>query len=1771
MTEDRNAKVVIEADTSKYTKGVKTATEDTNKLTKSLGALNEKLDGILKRTGKKLVLFGAADLAALTAASTVAATLQKQMSGIEATAKTIGPSLDADKIRQDVRALSREFPIARGEIAQLETAITRMGLTTTRQVTGMTRNFVELSGATGESAAALGQLQTEFSRQMGTLGSPRTMSNMDDSLTTLSAKSGVSASSIVGFAQNLAPAARMAGISQQDVMGISTVANRAGADGTYAANVFSSIINDITQMKQTGSPDIKRYAQAIGVGNDQISEMQPLEIIDRLLKQVSSSGKAGVTTMTNLGFEGLRTQKALQAVAAQGGFSEWTKVSRDAFGSGSTKTASEEAYSGFFDSMIMLKNNVTDVAQVFGELLLPPMTKLAEAAGMLLKAFQPIIEIATRLASFATSAAGLGLLGAGTALRMYAGAGTPALIKRAVSSTPVQSMYQGLMHGRYEAAGGTYANDVTRSMAGNGPYQYGRANQWLYGRANALGGHMPMPLPGEQQASVFRRPFNNVVGGIGGVIRGAWGLQGAAEFYDKSTAAGGGERIGPMEGRGRGFWRSFGAAAAHGGKREIFGAVPTEKSLPDGYAPAQSIKAGQAGLPLQEQIKIKVNEMLGYMRAGIDKTVGSLSKFSAALNSAAAATKKGQYSGWTTTGPDGKPVAEETKKKPKSEVYLGDEAARMAAANDAEIATKKEAIAAEKARIKELRASTPAMKYLANEAKLTAKSIASLGRAGFHAARAQMGTALGSAAHGMVAGGKDLAGMIGLTNPYVAAAAVAGLGAWSAYSGTQEEDKAKQGFRDSLMDSSNMLSVYNDSLGKATEALLGFSSTVTLKTPTSVVQAMQSGQAKNIANAASDKFTDARWKYMSEETAKTYLSGLQAMDPEAATQVAADIYRRFDDQTAEGLISGYLGGVDGKTNRVTPSSDYSGYGASLDNINSRYDMENVGSKDILLSSGILNSTALGNGFFAGAMGENSPIAQMSQQAIAQYRSNVDYAINWKQSKENPEDKERFAASVAATEKTKLGASALKGVKAYDQDSQAFAEQIVTGLATEMGLDKDKTQEVLDTLQVRKNTYSAWTQADLEMLVWNTLTNKSEEGKKFFSYGAASEYAGDSTDRKYSMTTEQTVNTMQDLGKQFGEFGKSYAKNDTIQKSLNTSGDPALIARSIEQLKQTAMKQADGDTNKALMLLAALKNNSSGDMVAQIQAAADSLQAKQDTLMAPTNRAVQLKDQLGKTRTLNQGLQGDDQESIDAMKNQISLNEQTIVQMGQQVRDYHRQMAREENDYQRQRAYTIKDYNRQVRQSNKDFERQERYSRKDFYRSLARQDKDYYLSLERSAVDAAATVMDPFSRVNAQATASPESMIANLAEQNKFLAEQRQDLDKLKKMGLSQDAIDIMGLTDPSKGQQVDRFADTATKQQIAKINSQMKGRVNDTKALLQSDDNKQFREMEEDRKRNINRSVSDFERGAKRSGDAFIRAMNRADRAQQRQLDRQDKERDIMLRRAEKDLYGWLEDTKKGVGEWAKYIGEHIKGPLGDSISSTIDKLVKMDRISRRAIDNLDNISGAIPSVLGDVSADGTKAPAHPRRKGMSRGGYNGENDYDPSVGGVKRNAPIGDWIKSVGSQNITETDLWNFLMGYGTKHAAGGIATQASRGIFGEAGPEALIPLNSRGMQFMAGAMKMYMTSQPEEPTYGRLGAPANDRRFWSPDGKWLGGSGRDQHVRGKNMSYGEAQSAMNIYNNTTNFSGITVVSQDPNDMARQLKHKARMKALRGMKTVNV
>src|SRR5690606_751486 len=136
--DDREAKIVISADSQQYTSSVNESYEATNRLNTALAQTQKSMDGVIARAGKKLAFLGASELAVLSSAVTVAATLDKQMSTLNASATSLGKTASKtfkNDMRDGIRQISRELPVARGEIVQLATTIKQMGQTSARSIT----------------------------------------------------------------------------------------------------------------------------------------------------------------------------------------------------------------------------------------------------------------------------------------------------------------------------------------------------------------------------------------------------------------------------------------------------------------------------------------------------------------------------------------------------------------------------------------------------------------------------------------------------------------------------------------------------------------------------------------------------------------------------------------------------------------------------------------------------------------------------------------------------------------------------------------------------------------------------------------------------------------------------------------------------------------------------------------------------------------------------------------------------------------------------------------------------------------------------------------------------------------------------------------------------------------------------------------------------------------------------------------------------------------------------------------------------------------------------------------------------------------------------------------------------------------------------------------------------------------------------------------------------------------------------------------------------
>lgn len=1923
--DERQAQIVISADTDQYTSSVNESYESTNRLNQALNQTSKSLDGIIARAGKKLALFGSADLAALGSAVTVAATLDKQMSTLNATATGLGKSAETTfktQMRDGIRAISREIPVARGEIVQLATTITKMGQTSATTITSLTSAFAKFGAATGESPFALAQSQLGLSRTMGTFtgapgtNRPKIVENFNDSVTGLSQKGGVSAQSILDFSQMLAPTARMAGISQTDLLGISTAFNRSGADGSYAANTFNQIVNDLMERRITGDPRLRTFQNQLGLSNRELKSANPAEIFSQLVGTVSSQGQRGISTLNALGIDGIRAQRAIQSLAAEGNIDKYIDISRNQYGQGGTDRAAKEAFSGLFDSIEKIKNNFTDLAQVLGQSFLPAVNKTAEflatAVSKISGALQPFLKMLgpVMAGGGATALAGAGMLG------IWAKMGPLAMGRWALNTRPGLGLKEGFRMGKVggdldrmtpEQLG--YAGAVARE-------EVGPASRAMY-RTGAVVG-------------MARGWLAEQTGGQGGIIRqGVAGLGAAGRwfgdqtrlFYNQSTAASGYDKLGPNGGR-RGFLSSF-TGAVRGGAADTF----------FGRANAESIAATRSTTPglfasMRTNIDAARNaKTFSVMATEAGRAAVSFGRVAVAANKAAASlagsglglAARGAGRGLAAIGGGLMNLAG----GPQGLAIMAALGGGMAAKSIYDNTRRKEINFDDEKFSNGLSAYNEKL-GLASDSLTSFKDALNAVTGDLNKRNTYKSVARDSSLYDEASKSKD----------YTDRRAVAvndnlGALAWLKSEGNIGPDR----FREIAID------LYRRAQSGADIDVKAVLSQYTKQRRTG-----------NLNSAAGSYGGDA-------------LKGaLQTVETTGGT--TDQFYKQFTAPAIANLLRGNVGNIplpfsiNGRRMEITSPLNMLMRGVVGKESPRRYEMNAYNTEEmqqaavtetdriLQLQSKMQNkyshtpkdvreidSQVRGDAYntLVGLLKENTPAATQGAQLFAdalRTKGEIKGAQQFDFSSVDWTGKSSTEIAKILVENKVFGKLDLNKVQGFLEenlsgklsnrvlsiDTQAFlGNKDFKGIAGFRDYAKDTGEsKILDRAELRSNDPN---------LQWKAIQAQR---------AAANRASGGNlqqNDVLYDTTLAQYVEGPR------ADIARAAQELDAKERAFRRQflNRPAQVSGAIEEWQST-MRSPDSTTGIGQKRFAAAETakQAIADLYMTLQQYDRQMEREEEDFYQ--NRAWSMEDFYRSRRQSTaayhrQMLYSEQEFNIQRKRSedeyQRSLRRSTAqharelrreeksytMQRAWSVEDYNRSVMRSEEDYQRQvrlqkrdfnislqrseedyakqrkrsdfdfnlsRARGVRDFNIGMQRSNEDYLRQLKYgeedyqkSRKrstddfnlsmarsfeDYNKSRRREQEDHFLQLERMSKDAAKNFYDPWLRVQSQATAGIDTFMENLRDQTDRIQRQFNNLKQLRSRGLSQDVIDMFGLSDPNKAQQLQRLTTEITDQQINELNRLTRERNKNVGNLTQSDFNEQFRRMEEDRnkslrrgeedfKLSIERSVSDFRksmarmaedyqlslaRGAeqfrlaqRRSVEDFLKSMNDSAEDYQRSIERSDEDFRLSLSRSREDFQRSLNDSeyqyrlslsrgeedfkrsldrqdrlrkislRQAAEDWNRMLGQQardyarsVRNMLADhrravahsnqefriSMNIAMDNFqrqlsradIQREKMLKRSRQDLigygKQVFGDYGDIMGRLSGllrkyMGSEANALISKLGdvhkkLFNFGKNTGNQFKDNftrhVDGIinEMNRAVNRALKlaqrlasgmgvagGVGARGGLPTPREDG----GGSWAVGGVATgRVDNATVGEGGPELILPLNTRGMDYLTSALRQYASTDA-------LRMRGTQSMFYQPS---------------------QQGSITNF-----NFGDVSVASETPDQFYKEMKQKENLKKLVG------
>jgi len=483
-----DANVVLTSDNTQYDQAMNQSAQSTDRLGTSLDSLSQKMNNLAKSAGRKFIGISMADVGVITAATAAWSSYEQQVSLLNAQAAILSRSqTQAAAVMKDytgaVNTLRTTYGATAGEAATLvETLAKITNITQTRSLTDLSKVFMDMSKATGESSEGLADSLTNLQKVMGVPVNAQTTRKYADTFTYLAAQTNASAQGLIDFTSQLAPIGRAVGLNTKQVAGFATMFVKAGQDGTAAATVFTKVAGDISKSMATGSPEIAHYANLVGMTQQQFKKLGAENQIVDILEALQRMGPRAAAELDRLGLDGVRSMRSITAVLNQpGGIRQALGMAEDPNARGATQRGAQAAMQSLNDEFDKLRENLKTTAETMGSYFAPMIEKFLEGMNKAAEVVNKIVE--GPLGKFAALIMGIlaPLAGGVGTMLLFAGA----LLKVASAFAIFRSsMAYGFSEGKAGGAALVRMPDGTYAARGTGPLmtrgqQLAQGGTWL--------------------------------------------------------------------------------------------------------------------------------------------------------------------------------------------------------------------------------------------------------------------------------------------------------------------------------------------------------------------------------------------------------------------------------------------------------------------------------------------------------------------------------------------------------------------------------------------------------------------------------------------------------------------------------------------------------------------------------------------------------------------------------------------------------------------------------------------------------------------------------------------------------------------------------------------------------------------------------------------------------------------------------------------------------------------------------------------------------------------------------------------------------------------------------------------------------------------------------------------------------------------------------------------------------------------------------------------
>ena len=328
-------------------------------------------------------------------ALTAAAQYESALAGVRKTVDETA-TMSYEKLSSGIRDMSKQLPATAAQIAKVAEVSGQLGISADN-VLGFTKVMIDMGESTNLSAEDAATAIAKIANITGM--SADQYQRFGSSVVALGNNFATTEADILEMANRMASAGTVAGLTNQEILGLATAMSSVGIEAEMGGSAMSQTVADIEKAVATGSDELQGFAEIAGMTADQFTEKwqsSPAEALQAFitgLGQLDEKGESATLKLDELGLSGIRQSNMLKSLGlAAGTMTSAIELSNKAWDENNALTnEANKRYETTESKLKMLRNEVTDVAIEFGGPLVDALRDGLEAS-------KPFIQVTADLA-----------------------------------------------------------------------------------------------------------------------------------------------------------------------------------------------------------------------------------------------------------------------------------------------------------------------------------------------------------------------------------------------------------------------------------------------------------------------------------------------------------------------------------------------------------------------------------------------------------------------------------------------------------------------------------------------------------------------------------------------------------------------------------------------------------------------------------------------------------------------------------------------------------------------------------------------------------------------------------------------------------------------------------------------------------------------------------------------------------------------------------------------------------------------------------------------------------------------------------------------------------------------------------------------------------------------------------------------------------------------------------------------------------------------------